>query len=86
MGGLFVDRAIPYEPDKAVSDLWLVPVAGGAQPRRLTNIKAGEGGVVKSPEFTSIAFTTKRDCDDVEQVYVLNIALGSEARRMTGLS
>lgn len=75
-----------YEPDKAVSDLWLVPAAGGAPPRRLTNTKAGEGGVAWSPDSTSIAFTTKREGDEVDQVYVLNIAQGGEARRVTSLS
>jgi dipeptidyl aminopeptidase/acylaminoacyl peptidase len=75
-----------YEADKAVSDLWLVPSAGGAAPRRLTNTKAGEGGVVWSPDSSSVAFTTKREGDDVDQVYVLNIAAGGEARRITSLS
>ena len=35
-----------YETDKAMSDLWLVPAAGGAPPRRITNTKGGEGGAV----------------------------------------
>jgi dipeptidyl aminopeptidase/acylaminoacyl peptidase len=75
-----------YEPDKAVSDLWLVPTAGGAAPRRLTNTKAAEAGVVWSPDSGKIAFTTKREGDDVDQVYVLDIAAGGEARRVTSLS
>jgi dipeptidyl aminopeptidase/acylaminoacyl peptidase len=75
-----------YEADKAVSDLWLVPAAGGAAPRRLTNTKAGEGGVTWSPDSGSIAFTTKREGDEADQVYVLNIAAGGEARRITSLS
>ncbi|HZZ30518.1 MAG TPA: S9 family peptidase [Phenylobacterium sp.] len=75
-----------YEPDKAVSDLWLAPTAGGAAPKRLTHTKAGEGGVVWSPDSTRIAFTTKREGDDVDQVYVLDIIGGGEARRVTSLS
>ncbi len=75
-----------YETDKAVSDLWIVPAAGGAAPRRLTNTKAAEGGVVWSPDSRMIAFTTKREGDEVEQVYVLDIAGGGEARRATSLS
>ena len=75
-----------YEPDKAVSDLWIVPAADGAAPRRLTNTKAAEGGVVWSPDSRMIAFTTKREGDEVEQVYVLDIAGGGEARRVTSLS
>ena len=33
-----------------------------------------------------IAFTTKREGDEAEQVYVLDIAGGGEARRVTNLS
>jgi dipeptidyl aminopeptidase/acylaminoacyl peptidase len=75
-----------YEPDKAVSDLWIVPAAGGAAPRRLTNTKAGEAGVTWSPDSRSSAFATKREGDEAEQVYVLDIASGGEARRVTSLS
>ena len=75
-----------YEVDKAVSDLWLVPAAGGAAPRRLTSTKAAEAGVVWSPDSRAIAFTTKREGDEVDQVYVLDIAAGGEARRVTSLS
>jgi dipeptidyl aminopeptidase/acylaminoacyl peptidase len=74
-----------YEPDKAVSDLWLVPTAGGAT-KRLTNTKAAEGGVVWSPDSTKIAFTTKREGDEVDEVYVLDVIGGGEARRITSLS
>ena len=74
-----------YEPDKAVSDLWLVPAAGGT-PKRLTNTKAGENGVVWSPDSRMIAFTTKREGDEVDQIYLLDIAGGGEARRVTSLS
>ena len=75
-----------YEPDKAVSDLWLVPSDGLKPPRRITNTKAPEGGVAWSPDSSSIAFTTKRETDDAEQVYILNLAEGGEARRLTSVS
>lgn len=75
-----------YDPDKALNDLWLVPAAGGAPPRRITNTKAAEGGAVWSPDSRSIAFTAKREGDDVDQVYVLDIAAGGEARRVTSIS
>jgi dipeptidyl aminopeptidase/acylaminoacyl peptidase len=75
-----------YEPEKAVSDLWLVLAAGGTAPKRLTNTKAAEGGAVWSPDSRMIAFTTKREGDEVDQVYVLDIAGGGEARRVTSLS
>ncbi|HEY0436217.1 MAG TPA: hypothetical protein VGC92_06225, partial [Phenylobacterium sp.] len=75
-----------YEEGKQVSDLWLVPAAGGAAPRRLTNTKAAEGGAVWSPDSRSLAFTTKREGDDEAQVYVLDVLGGGEARRVTTVS
>ncbi|HEX4095761.1 MAG TPA: hypothetical protein VHX64_03485, partial [Caulobacteraceae bacterium] len=75
-----------YDPDKTVSDLWLVPAAGGAAPRRLTNTRAAESGVVWSPDSRMIAFTTKREGDEVDQVYLLDVMGGGEARRVTNLS
>jgi dipeptidyl aminopeptidase/acylaminoacyl peptidase len=75
-----------YEPDKAVSDLWLVAVDGLKPPRRITNTKAPEGSVAWSADSSSIAFTTKRETDEAEQVYILNLAEGGEARRLTNLS
>ena len=75
-----------YETDKAVSDLWLVPADGLKAPRRITNTKAPEGGVAWSPDSSSIAFTTKRETDEAEQIYILNLAEGGEARRLTSIS
>src|ERR1700744_5400665 len=75
-----------YETDKAVSDLWLVPADGLKAPRRITNTKAPEGGVAWAPDSSSIAFTTKRETDEAEQIYILNLAEGGEARRLTSVS
>lgn len=75
-----------YEADKQVSDLWLAPVAGGAAPKRLTNTKGAEGGVIWSPDSRSIAFTAKREGDEADQVYVLDVMGGGEARRVTTIS
>jgi dipeptidyl aminopeptidase/acylaminoacyl peptidase len=75
-----------YEPDKAVSDLWLVPADGSKPPRRITNTKAPEGSVAWSPDSSSIAFTTKRETDEAEQVYMLNLSEGGEARRLSSVS
>jgi dipeptidyl aminopeptidase/acylaminoacyl peptidase len=75
-----------YETDKAVSDLWLVPTDGLKPPRRLTNTKAPEDDVVWSPDSTSIAFSTKREGDDAEQIYILGLAEGGEAHRLTNIS
>jgi dipeptidyl aminopeptidase/acylaminoacyl peptidase len=75
-----------YETDKAVSDLWLVSTDGLKAPRRITNTKAPEDDVAWSPDSSGIAFSTKREGDDVEQIYILDVAQGGEARRLTNLS
>src|SRR5271168_4093502 len=75
-----------YETDRTVSDLWLVPVDGLKPPRRITNTKAPESDVAWSADSTSIAFATKRENDDVEQIYILNLAEGGEAHRLTNIS
>ena len=75
-----------YVADKAVNDLWLVPADGSKPPRRMTNTKATEEGVAWSPDSGSIAFATKREGDEVAQIYVLDIAQGGEARRLTNIS
>ncbi len=75
-----------YEPDKAVSDLWLVPADGSKPPRRITETKSPEEDAAWSPDSGSIAFSTKREGDEVEQIYVLNLAEGGDARRLTNIS
>jgi dipeptidyl aminopeptidase/acylaminoacyl peptidase len=75
-----------YVADKAVSDLWLVAADGTKQPRRITNTKAPEEGIAWSPNSGSIAFSTKREGDEVSQIYLLDIAQGGEARRLTDIS
>ncbi len=75
-----------YEPDKEVSDLWAAAADGSSAPRRLTHTRAPEKGVVWSPDSRAIAFTTKREGDEVDQVYVLDLGGGGEARRITSLS
>jgi dipeptidyl aminopeptidase/acylaminoacyl peptidase len=75
-----------YEVDKAVSDLWLVPTDGRKPPRRITNTKAAESDVAWAPDSSSIVFATKREGDEVEQVYMLSLAEGGEARRITNIS
>ncbi|MEA3139126.1 MAG: hypothetical protein QOK23_1295 [Gammaproteobacteria bacterium] len=75
-----------YESDKSVSDLWLVSADGLKAPRRITNTKAPEGDVAWSPDSSSIAFATKRETDEVDQIYILNLAEGGEARRLTSVS
>jgi dipeptidyl aminopeptidase/acylaminoacyl peptidase len=75
-----------YDEKEQVSDLWIVPSDASAKPRRLTFTKGGESGVAWSPDSRQIAFSAKREGDDVSQVYVLNVADGGEAVRVTSLS
>ena len=75
-----------YTEGDQVSDLWLVPADGSAEPRRLTNTKGGEGGVDWSPDSRRIAFTARREGDDQSQIYVLDLSGGGEAQRVTNLS
>ncbi|MBI2688510.1 MAG: S9 family peptidase [Acidobacteria bacterium] len=74
-----------YDAAKAVSDLWIVPVDGNAPARRLTSTKGPEGGVAWSPDSTRIAFTAKREGDEVAQLYILPVQ-GGEAQRVTSLA
>jgi len=75
-----------YTEGEQVSDLWVVPTDGSAEPRRLTNTKGGEGGVDWSPDSRRIAFSARREGDDQSQVYVLDLSSGGEAQRITNLS
>ena len=72
-----------YDPLKDVSDLWIVPADGSAAPRRLTSTKGTESGPAWSPDSTRIAFAAKRDDDEVNQIYVLDVVRGGEAQRVT---
>lgn len=75
-----------YDETRAVSDLWIVPTDGSAEPRRLTATRGGEGGAVWSPDGRRIAFSARREQDTVSQVYVLDLTAGGEAQRVTSLS
>jgi dipeptidyl aminopeptidase/acylaminoacyl peptidase len=75
-----------YDEKDVVTDLWIVAADGKSAPRKLTNTKGAESGATWSPDSKSIAFSAKRDGDDVNQIYVLNIAEGGEAVRVTSLS
>src|SRR6185295_8504477 len=75
-----------YDEKEQVSDLWIVPADGSAKPRRLTFTKGGESGVAWSSDSRRIAFSARREGDEVSQIYVLDIADGGEAVRVTSIS
>jgi dipeptidyl aminopeptidase/acylaminoacyl peptidase len=74
-----------YNPDEQRSDLWIVPIDGSAEPRRLTFTKAGESSPAWSPDSRRLSFVTKRDDDKTNQIYVLDVAAGGEAVRVTSM-
>jgi dipeptidyl aminopeptidase/acylaminoacyl peptidase len=75
-----------YDEKDQVSDLWIVPSDASARPRRLTFSKGGESGVAWSPDSRQIVFSARREGDEANQLYVLDVANGGEAVRITSLS
>lgn len=75
-----------YDEKEQSTDLWVVPADGSSAPRQITFTKAAESDVTWSPDSKRIAFSAKRDGDDVNQIYVLDLTSGGEARRVTNLS
>ena len=72
-----------YDDKDQVSDLWIVPIDASAKPRRLTFSKGGESGVAWSPDSRQIAFSARREGDEASQIYILDVANGGEAVRVT---
>jgi dipeptidyl aminopeptidase/acylaminoacyl peptidase len=72
-----------YDRKEQLSGLWLVATDGSTPPRRLTWSKEGESGVAWSEDGTRIAFSAKRESDLEQQIYVLDLAAGGEAQRVT---
>ncbi len=69
--------------NKGLTDLWLVPVAGGAA-RQLTSDKASDTQATVSPDGKWVAFVSKRGDDKEGQLYVIAVD-GGEARRVTNV-
>lgn len=69
--------------NKGLTDLWMLPVAGGAA-RQLTSDKANETQPSVSPDGKWIAFVSKRGDDTESQIYVMAMD-GGEARRVTNI-
>ena len=74
-----------YDAKEQTADLGIVPLDGSAPPRQLTQTKSSESGAAWSPDATKIAFSAKREGDEVSQLYILNVG-GGEAERVTSLT
>ncbi len=74
-----------YDRKEQWSDLWLVPADGSAGAKKITSSKAPESDVAWSPDSRRIAFATKREDDEANQIYILDLA-GGEAQRVSSLS
>lgn len=75
-----------YDEKDQVSDLWIVPADGSVKPRRLTATKAAESGAAWSADSRKIAFSARRDGDEANQIYIIDVENGGEAVRATNLS
>ncbi len=75
-----------YDEKEVTTDLWIATTDASTKPRKLTNSKGSEGGYAWSPDSKVIAFSAKREGDEVGQLYLLNIVDGGEAQRFTNLS
>jgi dipeptidyl aminopeptidase/acylaminoacyl peptidase len=75
-----------YEERDQRSDLWIVPTDGSAAPRRLTATRGPESGAAWSPDSRRVAFAARRESDESPQIYVIDVAAGGEAQRVTNVS
>ena len=75
-----------YDESQTAEDLWLVATDGIAKPKQITHTRAPESGVQWSPDGRRIAFSTRREGDEANQIYVLDVLDGGEAVRVTSLS
>ena len=72
-----------YDDKEKAADLWVVPSDGSAPARRLTSSRGTESDVAWSEDGGRIVFATRREGDEVAQIYALDLVLGGEARRLT---
>jgi len=75
-----------YNTEENSTDLYLVPIDGSMEPRKLTNSKSAESDYFWHPSDKKIYFTSKREGDEIAQLYSLDLDFGGEAQRLTNLS
>lgn len=72
-----------YDPKDTRAELWISPADGAAPPRQLTSGHGPPAGVSWSADSTRIAFGARREGDEAPQIYILDIARGGDAERVT---
>src|SRR2546427_12273283 len=65
-----------YTEGEQVSDLWLVPSDGSAEPRRLTTTRGGESGVGWGPDSRRVASSPPGEGADAAPIYLLDLGGG----------
>lgn len=74
-----------YDDKDQVTDLWIASTDGKTPPRRLTSTRGGESGPDWSPDSRRIAFSARREGDDANQIYAIDLS-GGESMRVTNIS
>lgn len=82
-GALAVVPVTRYDlgKNKGNADLWMIPTAGGTA-RQLTSGQANDSQPAFSPDGKWIAFLSKREDDEANELYLIAVD-GGEARRVT---
>jgi dipeptidyl aminopeptidase/acylaminoacyl peptidase len=75
-----------YDENAQYSDLWLIDATGRHPSRRVTSTRRNESGVSWSADSRRIVFSSQREDDTTSQLYLLDLAGGGDARRLTDLS
>jgi len=72
-----------YDPKEQMADLWMSPSDGSAPPRQITHGKGPPTGTAWSRDSRRLAFSAKREGDEAAEIYVLDLAQGGDAERVT---
>lgn len=75
-----------YDGKEQSHAIWLTMTDGAQAPRKIVTLKSAPGPMAWGPKGRRLAFVAKRDGDDASQIYVLDLAQGGEAQRITSLS
>ena len=75
-----------YNTEENSTDLYLAPVDASEAPRKITHSKAAETDYFWHPTEKKIYFVSKKEGDEVGQLYSLHLDLGGEAQRLTTIS